>query len=324
MRKQAKILMAYDESVSPGGVAMNETRILIGYDGKNPAARIINDLKRAGLPNDADVRVITVVEEILPGRKPRQVNPIIHKTTHKRIKKEMAEASRTIKRAVACFQKAFPSWKIKGKIRGGSPVTEIIEEARRWRSNLVIVGSHNQPRWIKFFLGSAAQGVIQSAPCAVRILRDTVKKGNKPVRIVIGVDGSRESRLAVEAVRNRKWVPGSAVYLVTALDNPISGAVFLTGSEVLKWIDYVDTREETWIHRMSASFEGKLRAAGLKVSITVSIGDPKQLLISEAKRRNADCIFVGARGLNPVDRFVMGSVSSSVAARAHCSVEVVR
>ena len=38
----------------------------------------------------------------------------------------------------------------------------------------------------------------------------------------------------------------------------------------------------------------------------------------------ASCIFVGAKGLRSVERFLTGSVSASVAARAHCSVELVR
>jgi len=54
-------------------------------------------------------------------------------------------------------------------------------------------------------------------------------------------------------------------------------------------------------------------------------GDPKRVLVEESKRWGADCIFVGSMGFsNRVERFLIGSVSSAVAARAHCSVEVVR
>ena len=38
----------------------------------------------------------------------------------------------------------------------------------------------------------------------------------------------------------------------------------------------------------------------------------------------ADCIVVGATGLTRVERLLLGSVSSSLAAQAHCSVEIVR
>ena len=50
----------------------------------------------------------------------------------------------------------------------------------------------------------------------------------------------------------------------------------------------------------------------------------KSLLLEEAERWGADCIFVGARGLNRLERLLLGSVSTAVAARARCSVEVVR
>jgi nucleotide-binding universal stress UspA family protein len=67
-----------------------------------------------------------------------------------------------------------------------------------------------------------------------------------------------------------------------------------------------------------------LKAAGLKVTVVVKDEEPKHLLCGEAESFGADCIFVGSRGMGPVERFLIGSVSSAVAARAHCSVEVVR
>jgi hypothetical protein len=37
-----------------------------------------------------------------------------------------------------------------------------------------------------------------------------------------------------------------------------------------------------------------------------------------------EAVVMGARGLRGIQRFLLGSVSTAVAARAHCSVEVVR
>ena len=88
---------------------------------------------------------------------------------------------------------------------------------------------------------------------------------------------------------------------------------------------------EEWVaretERVKKVVEGaaeKLGSAGLKVSIVVKEQGPKALLCGEAEDLMADCIFVGARGMGRLERFLIGSVSLGVATRAHCSVEVVR
>src|SRR5262249_56069405 len=79
--------------------------------------------------------------------------------------------------------------------------------------------------------------------------------------------------------------------------------------------------------RMSRAVEtlaAPLRTRGLTVSAVITEGDPKHVLLDAAVQRGADCIFVGARGLSGAERFLLGSVSAAVAARAHRSVEGVR
>jgi nucleotide-binding universal stress UspA family protein len=68
-----------------------------------------------------------------------------------------------------------------------------------------------------------------------------------------------------------------------------------------------------------------LLKAGLDASSAVTEGDPKRVLVEEARRWGADCIFVGSAGFSKrFERFLLGSVSSAVVTREHCSVEVVR
>jgi len=45
----------------------------------------------------------------------------------------------------------------------------------------------------------------------------------------------------------------------------------------------------------------KLLPTGLAVSSLVEEGNPKHLLVEEAKRWKADCIFVGAKGLRGLE-----------------------
>jgi len=78
------------------------------------------------------------------------------------------------------------------------------------------------------------------------------------------------------------------------------------------------------LRKGDVGMRGPLRTRGLTVSSVITEGDPKHVLLDEAEHWGADCIFVGARGLSRVERFLLGSVSAAVAARAHCAVEVVR
>jgi nucleotide-binding universal stress UspA family protein len=67
-----------------------------------------------------------------------------------------------------------------------------------------------------------------------------------------------------------------------------------------------------------------LAKSGLQAAPLVIPGKPDEVLLAEAMKWGADCVFVGARGLNRLERVLLGSVSSAVASRAHCSVEVIR
>ena len=83
-------------------------------------------------------------------------------------------------------------------------------------------------------------------------------------------------------------------------------------------------RQEARVREFHREAEARLREAGLDVKSVIKVGDPKHVLVETALSLNADCIFLGARGYSFLERFLIGSVSSAVAARAHCTVEVTR
>jgi len=56
----------------------------------------------------------------------------------------------------------------------------------------------------------------------------------------------------------------------------------------------------------------------------IAVGDPADMILDEAKVRDADLIVVGSRGLNAAQRFLLGSVSPKVVSHAHCPVLIVR
>jgi nucleotide-binding universal stress UspA family protein len=56
-------------------------------------------------------------------------------------------------------------------VREGDPRHEIVDEAKRWPADLIVVGSHGYTGWKRWLLGSVAQSVVSHAPCSVEVVR---------------------------------------------------------------------------------------------------------------------------------------------------------
>jgi nucleotide-binding universal stress UspA family protein len=284
-------------------------KILIAYDGSECADAALDDLRRAGLPSDAQIKVLSIVENWLP---PPSALEIIEHID--RDQEYLALARRGGVRLVSMK----PGWDVKSESGVGSPATVIIEKADEWGADLIVVGSHGHTALGQFFFGSVSQKVLHEAGRSVRVARGRIEEPDTPVRLIIGVDGSKGAEVAVEAVAARKWPVGSEARIVNATwPTPQTNSRRMV-SPIAKWILEEKVRVKKAIYEAAS----KLSAAALRTDVVEKEEEPKRLLIAEAESWEADCIFVGARGMGRIDRFLLGSVSSAVAARAHCSVEV--
>lgn len=64
--------------------------------------------------------------------------------------------------------------------------------------------------------------------------------------------------------------------------------------------------------------------ADVEIQTEVIKGNPKSVIVDDAKQFGADLIVVGSHGYGFLERIFLGSVSNSVVHHAHCSVLVVR
>jgi nucleotide-binding universal stress UspA family protein len=98
-------------------------------------------------------------------------------------------------------------------------------------------------------------------------------------------------------------------------------------SEILDYEFWKELREIAQ-NEASHSVEEEVRKiedAGGKVEMAhVAVGHPETEILRIAEEIGTDLVVVGSRGLGPLKRALMGSVSESVVRHAHCSVLVVR
>jgi nucleotide-binding universal stress UspA family protein len=301
-------------------------KILVAYDGSEYGEAALHDLKRAGLGTNVEALVVTIVDVFVPPPGDEQVyTPEAIKRAHERAQQTLDEAKHTARRASESIKLAFSDWQVRCEVEADSPAWAVIRKADEWKPDLVLMGSRGHSVFGgRLILGSISQRVLYEARCSVRVARGSGRANHEPVRILVGVDHSSDSIAAVDAICDRDWPRDTEVGLLAVVDTVMAIPTDPVGQSAVKWIEV--GKEEDWDHvrESFAPAAQRLRDAGLRAEILVRRGNPADQILQEAHTWGADCIFVGARGTRGIERLLLGSVSSAVSSRAHCSVEVVR
>jgi nucleotide-binding universal stress UspA family protein len=145
------------------------------------------------------------------------------------------------------------------------------------------------------------------------------------MKILLAVDGSPFSDVAVKEVAGRPWPPGSGVKILGCVHKHAPEIVdpmligYAAYQEVLE-------AERKRMHQVVGKAAEMLRErdSALKIETEVLNGSPKERILDVAKAWRANLIVVGSHGYGAVKKFLLGSVSQAVASHARCSVEIVR
>ncbi len=190
---------------------------------------------------------------------------------------------------------------------------EILKTSAVGKYDLIVLGSKGF-RGIKgFLLGSVSQKIAKEAKRSVLIVKtriDTIPK------ILLGYDGSEESRLALEVASSLAKKFRGQVRVVSVVSVPISAEGYMI-SDMDKW------EREMRDHMDNAI--SMLRAEGVNAEgKVVDFADVSRALIDEAERGSFDMIVVGNRGQGRLKSLFLGSVASGIANSAKTNVLIVR
>jgi nucleotide-binding universal stress UspA family protein len=138
------------------------------------------------------------------------------------------------------------------------------------------------------------------------------------MKIINAVDGSPHSEFATELLTRIPFPAGSEVTLLSVLEE-LQVAVF--SRHVQQHLD-----EALHDHRLEECSEAIVQAKERlgshfeTINVEQKTGHTADVIIHEAETEHSDLIVLGARGLNAVERFLLGSTSEKVAKYAPCSV----
>lgn len=144
-------------------------KILIATDGSKYSNAAVDECCRMIFdPERDEVQVVSVYENAYPiTAEPFAMSQEYYEKLDETVRNIAAGYADQVKKTVS---ERFPNAKLTTEILHGAPDQQIIERAKEWNADLIVVGSHGRGFWGRL-LGSVSDGVVHHAPCSVLVVR---------------------------------------------------------------------------------------------------------------------------------------------------------
>ncbi|SCL24063.1 Nucleotide-binding universal stress protein, UspA family [Micromonospora pallida] len=224
------------------------------------------------------------------------------------------QARRFVDEAVAQARAAVPDLPVTGEIIDGGPAAVLLGESVT--ATMVVLGDRGLGGFTSLLVGSVAIQVAGYADCPVLVVRGT-ERTTGPV--VVGVDGSELSRLAVTVAAEQAAWRDTGLLAVHAYRHPAS-----TGPGDMQPLVHDEAVLRGEEERLLAESLAGLGERYPHVPVTPQVLHARPGPALTDASRQAQLLVVGARGRGELSGLLLGSVSQSVLHHADCPVVVVR
>jgi nucleotide-binding universal stress UspA family protein len=286
-------------------------RVLLAYDGSNGATQAADIVASAAWPEDSLIRVVSVIEPV--------VMPMHRPWADDAIDAVTALAGDRNAEVVMRLKGSQPS--VEGTVLRGRPATVIIDEARTFAADLIVMGSRGQGLIASLLLGSVSAEVIDHVRCPILVARaPTIKQ------VVLATDESSSARAAESIVAEWSMFEALPIRVVSVahVDHPWTTGIAPTMYRQVVAAYAADLRDAKATHKRAAEEAAdRLRGAGRRAEPEMREGDPAAEIIAVAEERGADLIVLGSRGRTGVARLLLGSVARNVLSGTTGSVLIV-
>ena len=205
------------------------------------------------------------------------------------------------------------------------PLQAILAQVRHLRARAVVLGSRGRRGTMRLVLGSVSRQVVRRAPCAVLVVRGRPRQFR---RLVVGIDGSRESCRAVSFLARLAVPRGGRVLVVRVVEpaRPPSHALVSPSVRALasRHVATLNARAFRTARAQARAAAAALEAAGWRARAAVRLGQPLPELADAVAEARAELLVLGARGAGGIERLLLGSVAEGALDHAPVSVLIGR
>jgi nucleotide-binding universal stress UspA family protein len=201
----------------------------------------------------------------------------------------------------------------------GPVARTIVRQAKRFKADLILMGSRGLSDIQGFLLGSISRAVASSARCSVLVVKQPTPK---LTHVALAVDDSKHSRAAARFLRSRILPDSATVTILTSAESPITdfAARYLSESQLAELKRPVMERATALVNALRDDFIKD----GFPVVTQVQMNHVIDSIVKHVEANHDQLLVIGSRDLTRSERLHLGSVSESLLRHAPCSVLIVR
>ncbi len=140
-------------------------KIIFAIDDSEYSARVLETVAKRMWPDGSVFKLLTVLEPTDLSK-----NQSLESMENEIRQRRKTEAQRLLDEA--CKRLSTANYDtIQIEIREGNPKQEIVNAAKEWSADKILVGAHGHDVCPTFSLGNTSRTVAQHAPCTVEIIR---------------------------------------------------------------------------------------------------------------------------------------------------------
>ncbi len=311
-------------------------KIIAAIDGSDSSHVALNRLIGMNLPPDTEIKLLTVLKT------EESANPLASKQKGAEETVQLKEEAETcLLEMIKELQAKKEAVKFSKEVLVGDAKGKIVEKARIWAADLVIMGSRGRKGMGLIFLGSVSQGVIMQASCPVIVVKDqeaqieqenqgeTEREGISSEgfkRILFTADNSAYSQAAFNWLRKMCWAKDVKFKIITVVP-PLAELLMnehsaIGSSDTVKEHDSLIAVADMELQILANELNDSFPKA--EIITKVGEGDPREVILQMAQAWSADLIVMGSHGRTGLTRLLLGSVSQAVAVHSECSVAIIR
>ncbi len=146
-------------------------KILFATDGSTFSQAAVKKMCRlVATAKDAAIKIVSVYSIVIP------LDDFAPSAefTEELEKIQKAQAKNAAEKAAETIGQCLPDSKLAltTKISFGKPPRVIVETAKEWNADLIVMGTHGRGFWKRMLVGSVSDAVVHYAPCSVLVIRD--------------------------------------------------------------------------------------------------------------------------------------------------------